>query len=29
MTGNEFIREVAECLVDSGDFDDETFKEGE
>lgn len=29
MTGNEFIREVAECLVDCGDFDDELFKEGD
>ena len=29
MTGDEFIREVAECLVDCGDFDDETFEEGD
>lgn len=29
MTGKEFIREVAECLVDCGDFDDETFKKGD
>ena len=29
MTGKEFIRAVAECLVQSGDFDNETFERGE
>lgn len=29
MTGKEFIREVAECLVECGDFDEEIFKEGD
>ena len=29
MTGKEFIKEVAEILVRSGDFDEETFKEGD
>lgn len=29
MTGNEFIKKVAELLVQSGDFDEEIFKEGD
>lgn len=29
MTGKEFIREVAELLVQSDDFDEETFERGD